>query len=78
MPDPERVIVLLTEIGVVMRHHLAQAPPNRDRVYEALDALAFAAALTIKGADPDEALEYFSGSLNRALAEIDERRLGKE
>jgi hypothetical protein len=68
--DPERTRALMLEIGEVIRDHLLEQPPSRDRVFEALDAIAFAAALTIKGADADSALAYFSNSLNQCLKNI--------
>jgi hypothetical protein len=68
--DPERTKALMFQIGEVLRDHLLEQPRSRERVYEALDAIAFAAALTIKGSDHNLALEYFSNALNQALKNI--------
>jgi hypothetical protein len=70
MPDPDKTRELIMAFGALITEHMSELPPNRDRVYEALDALAFAAAITIKGADPDKALEYFAQSLNRILRDF--------
>lgn len=52
---------------LAIRANYQRGPVSRDRVYEALNALAYSAAVTIRGADPKEALEWFSDALNVCL-----------
>lgn len=66
-PDPERIEALSQTILLAIRDNYTQGPISRARVYEALNALAFCAALAIRGTDDPQALEFFSDSLNTYL-----------
>lgn len=53
--DEERIQALVVEILEPIRDNYERGPISRDRCYEALNALAAAAVLVIKGAGPGEA-----------------------
>src|SRR5258707_13199115 len=61
--DQDRIERLAGEILMAIRENYIQGPVSRDRVYEALNALAFSAAWVIRGAGDPEALEFFSKAL---------------
>ena len=65
--DRERIEELTTQILFLLRLNYARGPVSRERVYEALNALAFCTAVTVRGTDPDEALDWFSDALNISL-----------
>ncbi len=67
--DQDRIERLAGEILMAIRKNYVQGPISRDRVYEALNALAFSAAWIIRGAGDPEALEFFSKALNMNLTE---------
>jgi hypothetical protein len=65
---------LVIEIGEAIKCHLQVRPEfNRIAVYEVLQALAFHAAVVLRGTGPDpEAIEYFVRRLNELLSEANE------
>ena len=65
--DRERIEELTTQILILLRQNYVRGPISRDRVYEALNALAYCTAVTVRGTDPDEALAWFSDALNTCL-----------
>jgi hypothetical protein len=65
--DRERIEELTTQILILLRQNYVRGPISRDRVYEALNALAYCTAVTVRGTDPDEALKWFSDALNISL-----------
>jgi hypothetical protein len=65
--DRERIERLTGEIMLAIRDNYIEGPVSRDRVYEALNALAFSAAWVIRGANDPKALEFFSAALNMNL-----------
>lgn len=65
--DVQRIEALAMEILTAIKHNYLRGPISRDRVYEALNALAISAAVTVRGADRNEALEWFSQALNQQL-----------
>jgi hypothetical protein len=67
--DEERIEKLAQQILLKIRDNYMVGPVSRDRVYEALNALAFCTAVTVRGADRDEALQWFSEALNLALGQ---------
>jgi hypothetical protein len=67
--DEKRIEALAEELLMAIRKNYLRGPVSRDRVYESLNALAFAVALVVRGADKDEALEWFSKALNTCLKE---------
>jgi hypothetical protein len=69
--DQERVERLVKPILLAIRQNYVDGPVSRHRVYEALNALAFCAAWTIRGAGDPEALDFFSKALNMNL--VDDR-----
>jgi hypothetical protein len=68
--DRERIGRLTEQIMLALNRNYQAGPLNRDRVYEALNSLAFCAAWVIRttGKDP-EALEFFSKALNINLTD---------
>jgi hypothetical protein len=68
--DEERIEALVATLLMAIRENYLRGPVSRDRVYEALNALAFTVAVTVRGADKDEALEWFSKALNTYLKEF--------
>jgi hypothetical protein len=67
--DKDRIERLIGEILVAIRENYVRGPISRDRVYEALGALAFSVGHVIRGCDDPEALEFFSKALNMNLTE---------
>ena len=65
--DQERIEELARQMLILIRQNYIKGPVSRDRVYEALNALAFCTAVTVRGADRDEALKWFSDALNVSL-----------
>lgn len=64
--DEDRIEQLAFEILKAIRANYTRGPISRDRVYEALNALAFCTVVTVAGAD-DEALKWFNDALNLFL-----------
>ena len=69
--DEDRITELVVAILEPIRDNYKRGPISRDRAYEALNALAAAVSLVIKGADgrDGEAQEFFNKSLNLQLKE---------
>jgi hypothetical protein len=67
--DRDRIERLTGQILVAIRENYIQGPVSRDRVYEALNAVAFSAAWVIRGAGDPAALEFFNKALNMNLIE---------
>jgi hypothetical protein len=65
LKDVERVEKLATDILLPIRENYRRGPIHRDRVYEALNALAFALALTLEAVDDPHAKEFFDAALLR-------------
>jgi hypothetical protein len=67
----QRVIELMTVISEAIRDNYVRGPISRDRCYEALNALAGATALVIKGTGEGqgEAHEWFERALAQQLWE---------
>jgi hypothetical protein len=65
--DRDRIERLATAILLPIRENYILGPVSRDRVYEALNALACSAGWVIRGTNDPEALEFFSQALNRNL-----------
>ena len=65
--DEKRIDELARQMLILMRENYLRGPVSRDRVYEALNALAFCTAVTVRGTDPAEALDWFSDALNTCL-----------
>jgi hypothetical protein len=68
--DRDRIERLAGEILIAIRTNFVKGPISRDRVYEALGALAFSTGQVINGADDPEALEFFSQALNLNLTKL--------
>jgi hypothetical protein len=69
--DRERVAAMAGAMMVAICDNYARGPTSRERVFEALNALAFCAAITVAGCGDDtEPLEFFSDAVNRQLALI--------
>jgi len=71
--DEKRVEALIMEIGQALRRHLSQVPPERQQVYEALNALMIHAALIIHGSAP-EAQDFFLKGLDAQLKALGSAR----
>ena len=63
LPDADRVEKLAVEILLPIRENYRRGPVHKDRVYEALNALAFALALTLQAVDDPHAKEFFDAAL---------------
>jgi hypothetical protein len=63
LPDEERVKELAKAIMLPIRDNYRRGPIHRDRVYEALNALAFAVALVLEGTNDPLAKEFFDAAL---------------
>jgi hypothetical protein len=62
-----------------LNDHLREEPPNRDRVFEALNALAFAVAYVVVGTgEPVEAGAWFRGALDASIEEATEAQQATE
>jgi replication-associated recombination protein RarA len=67
--DEERIEALAETLLMAIQENFRRGPVGRDRVYESLNALAFATAVVVRGSDKDKALEWFSQALNISLKE---------
>jgi hypothetical protein len=67
--DRERIENLLLAIMLEIKSNYEVGPISRDRVFEALNALAAAAALVIQGCDDAEAREFFEKAFEQQLAD---------
>jgi hypothetical protein len=69
--DRERVENLMASILLPIRDNYVQGPTSRDRVFEALNALAASAALVIHGSEGPggEAEAFFQKALQQHLSE---------
>jgi len=86
--DEERTQALLRALIYPLRDHLAKPPHSRAKVFEALNALAIAAAWVLAGVgrpDPVEAeremarvRRWFNAALDENVDEILERRVARE
>lgn len=65
--DQERVERLVGQILIQIRQNYINGPISRDRVYEALNALAFSTAWVIRGTADSKALEWFFEALKTNL-----------
>lgn len=65
--DEERIWKLAKRILFALRTNYLAGPVSRDRVYEALNALAFATATVLAGASDSQAQEFFSEALAKNL-----------
>jgi hypothetical protein len=72
--DRDRIERLTGQILLAIRENYVAGPVSRDRVYEALNALAFSTAWVIRGTGDPEALEWFSKALNTNLHENTDHR----
>lgn len=72
--DPDRVEAMVAVIVQAAHHNYAQGPISRDRVYEALNAIAIATAITLHGVgDRDarrEANAWFQKALTSNIADL--------
>jgi hypothetical protein len=68
--DEQRIENLAREILLPIRTNYLAGPESRDRVFEALNALAFAAATILAGAEDSEAQEFFAKALSKNLESI--------
>lgn len=66
--DRERIERLAAAILRPIRDNYLTGPQSRDRVFEALNALAFVACTVIKGADNDaKAVWFFQQAMNNHI-----------
>jgi hypothetical protein len=68
---------MVEPILLAIRDNYIKGPNSRDRVYEALNALAFCAAHIIRGAGDPEALAFFTKALNMNLTDHGDPEDGK-
>jgi hypothetical protein len=68
--DEQRIEELAKAIMLALRTNYLAGPVSRDRVYEALNALAFATATLLAGAADSEAEEFFAQALAKNLQAI--------
>lgn len=68
--DHARTAALAKEVMDAIQANYMQGPTSRDRIYEALNALAVAAAFVLARCDDPEADAWFSAALNNQLREI--------
>jgi hypothetical protein len=63
--DSDRIEGLVQKILIPIRDNYHRGPFDRDRVYEALNALSYCVALTVQGAGDDsgEAMHFFMSAL---------------
>jgi hypothetical protein len=62
MMDEERTHKLAENLLVLLQEHYKAGPISRDRVFEALNALALAVAVTLQGTD-QRAVKFFMEAL---------------
>ena len=66
---------LAAKLYRTVRLTLALQPPRRENLYIALDALAWAAAMTFAGTEDRDALDFFVLALKQNLTRIEEREM---
>jgi hypothetical protein len=72
--DRDRVEALTVAMLEHIRANYHAGPISRDRVYEALNALAFCVATVVQGAEGKangEARDFFNRALNMQMADLD-------
>jgi hypothetical protein len=72
--DRDRIEVLSVALLEHIRANYKAGPISRDRVYEALNALAFAVATVLQGAEGKangEAHDFFNKALNMQMADLE-------
>lgn len=73
--DSERVSALFIKIHSAVEAHLETPPSCRERVYEALNALAVGAALILHGTGSDElAVDFFTKVLADQMESLQKMR----
>jgi hypothetical protein len=55
-----------------------RGPVSRDRVYEALNALALAVATVVQGAQPEEAHDFFMRAYSMQSSDISQTLSGEQ
>jgi hypothetical protein len=61
---------LFVALGEVLKAHLQQTPPTKDKVLQALNALAMHAATISFGCNDDQAIEFFQNCLELGYDEL--------
>jgi hypothetical protein len=74
LEDVERVQKLAMDIVQAIRENYRRGPMHKDRVYEALNALAFAVALVLQAVHDPEAKEFFDAALAKNQNPMDRSR----
>jgi hypothetical protein len=69
--DRDRIERLMGQILLPIRENYIKGPIHKDRVYEALNALAVATAVTLAGTGDEEAYTFFTKALNNHLDAAD-------
>jgi hypothetical protein len=71
--DRDRIEALSVALLEHIRANYKAGPISRDRVYEALNALAFCVATVLQGADGanSEAYDFFNRALAMQMAELE-------
>jgi hypothetical protein len=74
--EPARVETLASQLLDVIRAHLRRGPPGREKIFEVLNALAFAAAPIIVGSGEDllAARSFLDNAIDGAVADLIARR----
>jgi hypothetical protein len=73
--DDERIELLARRFLDIVRSNYVQGPTGRDRVFEALNALAIAVAFVMAGTDGDDAAqEFFNTALENQIETILDRK----
>jgi hypothetical protein len=72
--DRDRIEELSVEVMRPIQRNYRIGPISRDRVYEALNALAFAVATVVQGAEGKangEARDFFNRALNMQMVDLE-------
>lgn len=69
--DEKRIEQLSVVLLEPIRANFHRGPTSRDRVYEALNALAFVTATVLQGAGDEAAYDFWQRALAMQLAELE-------
>jgi hypothetical protein len=71
--DRDRIERLMGDILLPIRANYLRGPISRDRVYEALNALAAVTAITLAGTKDEDAYDFFATALNNHMENWDQQ-----
>jgi hypothetical protein len=63
----DRITEMTEAILTIVQQHYQRGPTHRDRVLEAVNALAIASAVAIKGTESEQVMRFFQEAFNKQM-----------